>query len=140
MADTEGLTNEELRELVLEQLKNLGVDPDPIEIEIVDSVNIILRGKVDSESEREMIKQTMLDVLGVSAIIDDLVAICSENRDLLDTEEHEEGELYDEDEECIGTEDVFRSVEDGVPYIPPTSPTYQKSPETIKWKKKRKKE
>jgi len=51
----------------------------------------------------------------------------------------DDGGLYDEDEEVIGTEDVSKSIEDGIPYIPPTDPPQQSSPKDLKWKKRKKK-
>ena len=51
----------------------------------------------------------------------------------------EDMELLDQDDESMGTEDAFRSVEDGIPYIPPSNPTYQESPGSKKRKKKKNK-
>ena len=81
-----------------------------------------------------------MDVVGIDDIDDELVGIEGVRGELEEElYEHEEGDLYDEDDEYVGTEDVFRSVEDGVPYIPPTSPTFQEPAEDRKSKKKKKK-
>ena len=139
MENIEELSNEELKELIIERMKDLGIDPETIEIGVVDGSRVVLRGKVDSDSERQMIKQTIMDVVGIDDIVDELVVIQGVNDDLEEEESHEKSELYDEDDENIGTEDAFQSVTDGIPYIPPTSPTYQESSKKIKWKKQKKK-
>jgi len=139
MENIEELSNEELRELILEQIKDLGIDLDTVEIVVTGGPKVILKGKVNSDSEREMIKQTIMDMVGIDDVIDELVVIQGVNDSSEDEESREESELYDEDEENIGTEDAFQSVEDGIPYIPPTSPTYQESPKKIKWKRQKKK-
>jgi hypothetical protein len=131
------LSKEELKELILEQLADASIGTETIEVEIVDGPQVILRGKVDFSSERRMIKAIIMDVDGIDDIVDELVVI----RGVSDGTEDETRDLgsvpYDEDEEFVGTEDVFQSVENGVPYIPPTSPTYQESPKNIRWKKKK---
>jgi hypothetical protein len=139
MENIDRLSNEELRELILEQIKNLGVDLDAVEIEVINGPKVVLRGKVGSDSEREMIKQTIIDIVGIDDVVDELVVIQGVDDGLEDEESREESELRDQDEENMGTEDAFQSVEDGIPYIPPTSPTYQESPKKIRWKKRKKK-
>ncbi|MFH1552015.1 MAG: BON domain-containing protein [Candidatus Omnitrophota bacterium] len=139
MESVEGLSNEELKELILEQLGELGIDSETVDITIEDGPKVSLRGKVDSERERGMIKQTIMDVVGIDDIIDELVVIEGVNNGLEDEESSKGAELYDEDKEYMGSEDAFRAVEDGVPYIPPTNPSYQGSPETVKRKKQKRK-
>ncbi|MEA3489157.1 MAG: hypothetical protein U9R44_02295 [Candidatus Omnitrophota bacterium] len=140
MENIEGLSKEELREYILEQMRDMGIDPETIEIGIEDGPKIILRGKVDSVSERKMVKQTIMDLTDINDIVDELVVISGVVDDLEDEKLMEEAELHDEDDESLGTEDTFQSIEDGIPYIPPSAPTYRESPENIKWKKKKKKE
>ncbi|RKY42778.1 MAG: hypothetical protein DRP85_01855 [Candidatus Makaraimicrobium thalassicum] len=136
MENIEELSNEELRELILEQLKDRGIDTEAIEVEIIDGPRVALNGKVDSVSEQKMIRQTITDMVGIDDIIDELVVI----QDISDCPEdegpREKSELYDQDKEYMGTEDAFQSVEDGVPYIPPTSPSYRESSKTVKWRKR----
>ncbi len=48
MANIEGLSKEEIKELVQEHLKDLDVDSDSIEVEIIDGPKVVLSGKVES--------------------------------------------------------------------------------------------
>ncbi|MBU0683242.1 MAG: hypothetical protein KJ864_03010, partial [Candidatus Omnitrophica bacterium] len=79
----------------------------------------------------------LTDDTEVDEIIDNLLII-DETED--DSSDDSQDEWLDDDNECVGTEDVFRSVEDGVPYIPPMSHSYHREPtRLIKWKKSKKK-
>lgn len=137
MANIEGLSKEEIKELILEQLRDMGVDFDLIEIKVIDGPKVILSGKVESPGEREMLRQTIIDIVGVDDIVDELVIIDGFFEGHDDDDPYGAADLYDEDEESAGTGDAFQSVEDGIPYIPPDSPSYQESPEVSKKKKKR---
>ena len=135
MASIEGLSKEELKELILEEIRDLGLDPETIEVEILKGPKVVLRGKVDSGVERALIKQTIMDIVGIDEVIDELMAIRG-----ADETPGEEGQdkydLYEQDEEFVGTEDPTRAVEDGIPYIPPTSPSFQEATEKPKRKRK----
>ncbi len=141
MENIEGLSNEELKELILEHLREDGVDPETIEVEVQDGPRVILKGKVDSGTQHEMIKQIITDIVGVEDIIDEIMVIQGVDDDeiLEEDEEEEEKDVYDEDEEDTGTEDAFRAVEDGIPYIPPTNPSFQELPEKPRRRRKTKK-
>jgi hypothetical protein len=139
MGDIEGLSKRELEELILDQLKELGVDLDVIKVEVEEGPRVSLRGEVYSDRERRMILQTVIDSVGADAVVDGLVVMQGLYDDVEDDDAYREDGLSDQDEDFIGTEDVFRSIEDGIPYIPPTSPTYQDATETDKWKKRKKK-
>jgi hypothetical protein len=138
MGNVNGLSKEELKAYILEQIRDLGIDVETIEVDIGDGPVIILRGKVDSASERGMINQTIMDLADIEEVIDELVVVQGVSEGLEDQRFDEKASLYDEDEECVGTEDAFRSVADGVPYIPPSKPTYQGSSDNKKWKRKKK--
>ncbi|MFC1548639.1 hypothetical protein ACFL5E_01615 [Candidatus Omnitrophota bacterium] len=139
MEDISGLSNSELKELILGRLGELGVEHELIIIEIKEGPKVILRGEVYTEGDRKMVVQSIIDDLGVDDVVDELIVLQEDYEDLEGKgEEEQEEDIYEQGEEYVGTEDVFRSIEDGIPYIPPTSPTYQESPETVKWKKKKK--
>ena len=121
MEEANGLSKEELRELILEQLDEMGIAPGTIEIRVLKGQKVAPEGKVDSDAERKVIVQTARDIAGKNNVIDELIAGENEYESYDGGESHEEYELYDEDNEYVGSEDVFRAVEDGVPYIPPTS-------------------
>lgn len=138
MANIENLPNNELKELLIVELKSCGVDTDLIRIKVDKGGHIILRGEVYSKSEKMMILQTIMDETGMDDITNELTIIQELYVDLDDKEREERDGLFDEDDDNIGTEDIFRSIEEGIPYIPPTNPAYHESSETIKWKKKKK--
>jgi hypothetical protein len=122
MEESNGLSKDELRELILEQLDEMGIAPGTIEVRILEGRKVALEGKVDSDRGRKFIVKAAQDIAGINNVIDELIAAEDECESYGGEEAHEEYELYDEDNEYIGSEDVFRAVEDGVPYIPPTSP------------------
>ncbi len=135
MSDIESLNNDEIRELVISSLKEVGVDPDIVSISIVNGPRVILRGEADSQREVNLIIQTITDVVGIEDITNDIDIIDS-GLEGTDGESREE-EFYDEDNECIGTEDAFRAVEDGLPYIPPTTSHFDEYDEHEKKKTRR---
>ena len=134
MANIEGLSAEEIKELIIEQLKEMSVNTEEIKVELSEGQQITLRGKVDSHGEHYLVKETIMNIVGIDDFIDELVVIEGLNVDL---EEEEEG-LYDEDEDKIGTEDAFEALEDGIPYIPPTEPRFRETEEPKKKKRKKK--
>jgi len=138
MEKINGLSNEEIKEVILEYVKDLGVDTTVMEIKVVDGPGVILSGKVDSAQDHGAILATIMDVVGIDDIIDEMVVIQDpvsvlSEKDLCD----EKASSCDEDEEEGETEDVFQSVEDGIPYTPPTSPVYQEHSETVRWRKRK---
>ncbi|MGB2651523.1 MAG: BON domain-containing protein [Candidatus Omnitrophota bacterium] len=139
MGDIEGLSDRKLKELILRQLKELGVDLDVIKIKVEKGPRVSLRGEVYSDRERHMVLQTVIDTVGADAISDGLVVVHGLYDDIEEDGGYRGDGLTDQDEDFIGTEDVFQSIEDGIPYIPPTSPAYQKTTEKEEWKKRKKK-
>jgi hypothetical protein len=122
MAKKESLSNDELKEIILEHLEDMGIAPGHVQVRVLKGPKVILRGEVPSESEREDLKNFIVDITGIGNILDGLKVSRDEYSGTEEEGPSEEHELYDEDREYVGTDDVFRSVEDGVPYIPPTGP------------------
>lgn len=140
MGDAEELSNEELLNLINENLREIGVDPELIEIEIKKGSEIIVRGEVDSKRQRDLVIQTIAEAAQTEDVNDKLVVLGELSDDEFEEDDpSKENELYDEDNQSVGTEDVFRSVEEGMPYIPPSDPAYQKASENAKKKRKKKK-
>ncbi|MFQ5952277.1 MAG: hypothetical protein ACE5JK_02610 [Candidatus Omnitrophota bacterium] len=139
MEDINGLSNDELRELILEQLDEMGIAPGTVEIRVIKGSKVVLEGQIDSDRKRGIIIRVVQDMVGTDNVIDELIVAEDEYEDFGAEEAHEDYELYDEDNEYVGSEDVFRAVEDGVPYIPPTEPPFPESYETPERGKKRKK-
>ena len=136
MANIEGLTNDEIKELILEQLKDAGIDVDVIEVEVNDGPEVVLTGKVESEGAKFIAKKTIRDIVGIDELHDELV-IMDEPESL--EEEENEGGLYNRDEDDEMTEDAFKSLEEGIPYTPPDRPLHDESGEDTTWKKRKKK-
>jgi hypothetical protein len=126
MAEREGLSSEDLRQVIIENLREIGIDHELIEIKIKKSSRVILRGPVESERIKSLIIETIRDVVGIDDIVDQLVVIEETYDENLHDDDmfEDDRELLDEDNESFGTSDVFRSVEEGLPYIPPTRPRY----------------
>jgi hypothetical protein len=140
------LSDGELRALVRDRLEDQrAFDPDDIELAVRDGV-VRLSGRVGTEEEFRIIERVVSDVVGISKVQNDLVvdpirrAQSPEAIDehLVDEDLHEglllgdrarpespEAEHLHEDirAELFGTTDVQQSISDGVPWIPPESPT-----------------
>ena len=114
-----GLSEKEIRELILEQLNDREIEHELVDVEVLKGPRVVLDGEISQENIRKAIKQVIRESFNIEDITDKL----SITHDLYhndDEEESEEEDLYDEDKEIIGTEGVCRSVEDGIPYFPPT--------------------
>lgn len=122
MEEENGLSKKELQELILEQLDEMGVARGTIDVRVLKGPKIVLEGKVGSDEGRKFIVRAVQEIAGTNNVIDELIAAEEEYENYNGTRPRDEHELYDEDNEYVGSEDVFRAVEDGVPYIPPTSP------------------
>jgi hypothetical protein len=140
------LTDGEVRALVRDRLdEQRAFDPDDIEIAVRDRV-VRLSGRVGTEEEFRIIERVVSDVVGIARVQNNLVvdpirrAESPEAIDehLVDEDLHEglllgdrarnespEAEHLHEDirAELFGTTDVQQSISDGVPWIPPESPT-----------------
>ncbi|MBD3427306.1 MAG: hypothetical protein GF409_08840 [Candidatus Omnitrophica bacterium] len=140
MGDIEGLSKNELRDLIMDQIRELGVDLEAIRVKVKDGPVILLAGEVYSEKEHRSVLERVIDLVGAEAVDDRMAVVQGRYGDFEeDEDEYGEDAFRDEDNDYMGTEDVFRSIEDGIPYIPPTRPSYQKSEEPYQWTKSKKK-
>jgi hypothetical protein len=141
MEEENGLSKEELQDLILEQLDEMGVAPGTIDVRVLKAPKVVLEGKVDSDAGRRFIVKAVQEIAGTNNVIDELIVAEEEYENYNGAGPRDGHELYDEDNEYVGSEDVFRAVEDGVPYIPPTSPPLKEysdeQPERVR-KKRRK--
>ena len=138
MNNIEGLSNEELKSLIVDQLSDMDLLSDSIKVKIIKPSTVMLSGEIESYGEKELIKLTIMDILGVDDIIDELIVIRGETNESDDYED-KENEYYDEDD-CLGTEDASQAIEEGIPYIPPVrSPIHNEAHKSNIWNKKRKK-
>jgi hypothetical protein len=151
--DTDDLDDEELRRLVRETLRdNNAIDPTNIAIHVRDG-RVILAGRVGTEEERRIAERVVADRIGLERIQNQMVvdpirrAVSPEAVDehladnertrslLLGDEPEQETDTTrsldpDYDAELDGTVDRMESMEEGVPWIPPESPTPEGLPGT----------
>jgi hypothetical protein len=144
--DTEHLDQDELKRLVRETLReNRSIDPLDITVHVRDR-KVILTGRVGTDVEKRIAERVVGDRIGLTNVESQLVvdpirrAISPEGADesVADDEAHEGLLLGDaaephsdtsdhlvpnEQDELLGTVDRTEAVEDGVPWIPPESPT-----------------
>jgi len=138
MPDIEGLSNEEIKQLIIANLRGFDIDPELISIKITKGSKIILRGAVETQRHRDLVVQTIQDVAGVEDVKDELVILQDEYGDFSDEEELEE-EFLDDDNEYYGTDDIVKSIEDGLPYIPPMTSSFEEPTEEEEEPEKKKK-
>jgi hypothetical protein len=144
--DTEDLDDNELKQLARETLRdNRSIDPRDIHLHVRDG-KIVLAGRVGTETELRVAERLLTDRLGLDRVENQLVVDPTrraESPEAIDThladEEAHEGLLLgegpdqqddtarhlvdDQEAELYGTVDRTESMEDGVTWIPPESPT-----------------
>jgi len=144
--DTASMSDGELRAFVRDRLEEqLAFDPDDIEIAVRNGV-VRLSGRVGTESEYRVVEHLVTDVLGLSEVKNELVVDSIRRAEspiaidehLVDEDAHEglllgdrpgtdspEAAHLHEDvrAELFGTADVQKSIEGGIPWTPPDSPT-----------------
>ena len=136
--NVDGLTNEEMKELIIEQLKDIGVQIDAVEVNVETGPSIVLTGAVESVSDRYLIKKTIMDIDGVEDVSDELV-VMDKPEGLEGQDDSAKGGLLNRDDDDTMTEDAFEAVKDGIPYIPPDRPSRDEISEDTDWKKNRRK-
>lgn len=144
--DTEDMDPEELRRLVRETLRdNRSIDPLDIAVHVRNG-RVILAGRVGTDSEKRVAERVVGDRIGLTNLESQLVvdpirrATSPEAADesASDEEQHEGLLLGDAprdrsdstehlashaEDELLGTVDRTEAIEDGIPWIPPESPT-----------------
>ncbi|MFH1799057.1 MAG: hypothetical protein ABH844_06980 [Candidatus Omnitrophota bacterium] len=115
-------SDKEVERFVKIKLKEAGAYPELLRIKVEDGVKVVLRGEVESWEKKYTVHQIVAAVLDSYDVVDEL-DVFEEARG--NSQDEDEDEMFDEDHERIGTGDVFRSVEEGLPYIPPTGPSYR---------------
>ncbi len=144
--DVDNLDPDELRHLVHETLRtNRSIDPSEIAVH-VQSGKVILAGRVGTDSEKRIAERVVGDRIGLTNVESRLVvdplhrAVSSEAADEnVSEEEQNEGLLLGDaprshtdtadhlashaDGDLFGTVDRTEAIEDGIPWIPPESPT-----------------
>lgn len=151
--DTEDLDPEELRRLIRDTLRdNRSIDPLDITVH-VRADKVILAGRVGTDTERRIAERVVGDRIGLTnvesqIIVDPLRRATSPeaaDENISDEEQHEglllgdaakshtDGADHlarDAEDEALGTVDRTEAIEDGIPWIPPESPTPEGTDET----------
>lgn len=119
--DIDGLMPGEIKELVEDQLRDIGIDMSSIELVVSEGPRIVVKGTVDSESDRYLITRTITDIDGIENVSDELLVTDPSE---WDEDEGREvmGGLFNQDDEDSITEDAFEAMEEGIPYTPPDRP------------------
>lgn len=144
--DLDGLSDDELRGLVHDQLvAHSGVDDRDVTV-VVDDGTVVLQGRVGTDAERRIAEHVVTDVIGIVSVRNELVVDPTRRAHTsLDPEAHRAEELETEglllgdtppqqadtvaetqttvDEGVFGTTDVQKTIATGEPWIPPTRPT-----------------
>lgn len=144
--DTEDLDPGELRRLVRETLRdNRSIDPLDITVH-VRSGKVILAGRVGTDTEKRIAERVVGDRIGLTnvesqIVVDPLRRATSPEAadDSVSDEEQHEGLLLGDaprshtdssdhlashaEDELLGTVDRTEAIEEGIPWIPPESPT-----------------
>lgn len=144
--DTDNLDPDELRRLVRETLRdNRSIDPLDITVH-VRGEKVILAGRVGTDAEKRIAERVVGDRIGLTNVESQLVvdplrrAISPEAADenISDEAQHEGLLLGDAprnhsdssdhlashaEDESLGTVDRTEAIEEGIPWMPPESPT-----------------
>jgi len=140
MRKDDGLTNKDIENIVKEALLEQGIDLELITIIVKDGPKIIVKGEVDSDNDKAIIIQTIKDAVDIEDIIDNVIVLGDEYGTVEEDEDDaDKEELIDEDNQSFGSSDVFEALEDGQPYVPPTNDSFEKSFETKRNNKKKRK-
>jgi len=148
--DLDDLGDDELKALVRDRLKaHNGLDLDDLEVRI-EQGTVVLGGRVGTEGERRIAEHVVTDVLGIASVRNDILVDPIRRAESpvpidehLAEEERTEGLLLgdrprqfqdegipadqapDTDEAVWGSTDVQDVIANGVPWIPPESPTQE---------------
>lgn len=118
-----GAINKDQLEFLIEKIEESDIAHDYAEIEVTEDKTILLTGEIYSEHERRKLKELLMEHTDAEEIDDeDLIIIESGDvnpADIEDDDEYVSDEISPLKEDFAGTEDVYRSLEDGIPYIPP---------------------
>jgi hypothetical protein len=115
------------------ELDDLGVETDELDISIEEGPVVILNGEVSSHKEQDLIHQCIRESVGIEDI-EDYTQVEGDN---LDYDEEYGSSIDDYYEDSYGTEDIYESIEDGEPYIPPTNHIFTDLPKTVRWRKRK---
>jgi len=144
--DLTALTDEEIYDRILEHLREGGIDPDALDIDVRDG-NVTVGGRLGTESSARVVDHILTDQVGLygygNEIVIDPLASETTSEDTLEAAEDQDAEdedsrLGEADDErsdtadhleenigrrAFGTRDPSAAVEEGTAYTPPDRPT-----------------
>jgi len=143
--DVDDLDPDELRHLVHETLRSSrSIDPRDIAVHI-EAGKVVLAGRVGTDAEKRIAERVVADRIGLTNLESQLVvdplyrSVSPEAADENVNEEEQEGLLLGDgprsssnssdylashaEDDLFGTVDRTEAIEDGIPWIPPESPT-----------------
>lgn len=135
--DFSSMTDDEIRDVVLERLRgDPNINPDDIDV-VVRSGAVTLTGRVGTDTEVEIASSLLDDVLGLEDFSNELM-VDALRRDALNEEDGADARplgnrteqqsdtadhlVEDLESETFGTDDVTQAIRDGSPYTPPEGP------------------
>jgi len=119
--DLSAFSDRELEQYVREQVREDGrIDMDELRLVCRHGV-VYVEGALPSAAEHSMLLQLLADVLGLEEIVDHVQV----QEVLWEREDRAKAEPVTEPlpEQPYGTEDIVESLEEGIDYVPPVSPT-----------------
>ena len=144
--DLDALSDEEIYDRIQEHLREGGVDPDDLDIDVADG-KVTVGGRLGTEAEIRIVDHILTDQVGLSGyeneIVTDPLAVEESSEDTLESaqdqrSEDEDSRLGEADDDrsdtadhldenverrTFGTRDPSAAVEEGTPYTPPDRPT-----------------
>ncbi|MFH1411913.1 MAG: BON domain-containing protein [Candidatus Omnitrophota bacterium] len=120
---------------ILAQLDDAGIDCGPLKIEIDEDGGILLKGEICSFKEKETVMEIIEESFGIENITDELTVL----EGIVDEEAESPGEKkvrLEEEDDDSDTEDIYQSIEDGIPYTPPSEPLFREEEHPPRKKKK----
>lgn len=135
--DFPNMTDDEIRDVVLEHLRNYSsINADEIDV-VVRNGAVTLTGRVGTDTEVEVATSFLDDVLNLDQFSNELV-VSELRRDAVNDEDSSEADaisspadhqsdtaehlVEDLESESFGTDDVSEAIRDASPYSPPDGP------------------
>lgn len=144
MLDTEGLSDDELYDLIIQQFNEQPeLDTGWIDVSVRNGL-VTLSGRVGTDSEVRTAENILNDVLGIREFANELIVdelhremapeaaddAAAADREVDDqrgernmsTEDSAQHLIEDLDGQTFGTHDLQSAIQDGIPYVPPDRP------------------
>lgn len=114
--------SKDVADLLTEKMEESEIVHDYIEIEMPDELTILLHGEIYSELELKKLREILMEHTAAEEIDEEDIIVVETNYDNDEdsgSDDYVSDEISPLKEDFAGTEDIYRSLEDGIPYIPP---------------------